>query len=58
MIKITGVCSTTNLHLAETCGENQTLLIFISNGVSHVQRYWSAQNKTYKVIVYLLERGS
>ena len=41
----------------EACGQNQTLLIFISNGVSHVQWYYSAQNKAYKVIVYLPERG-
>ena len=41
----------------EACGQNQTLLIFISNGVFHVQWYYSAQNKAYEVIVYLLECG-
>ena len=37
--------------------QNQTLLIFISSGVSHVQWCYSAHNKAYKVIVYLLKRG-
>ena len=41
---------------SEAGGQNQTLLIFISIGVSHVHWYYSAQNKAYKVIVYLLKR--
>ena len=55
--KIAGVCSTTHLHLVRHVLKNQTLLIFISSGVSHVQWYYSAQNKAYKVIVYLLKHG-
>ena len=41
----------------EVCGQNQTLLIFISIGVSHTKWYYSAQNKAYKVKDYLLKRG-
>lgn len=36
----------------EACGQNQTLLIFISGGVSHAQWCYSAHDKAYKVIVY------
>ena len=41
----------------EACGQNQTLLIFISSDISHVQWCYSAHNKAYKVIIYLLKRS-
>ena len=49
------VCAQLQTYIWQGVSSKSDIIDFYQQCVSHVEHYYSVQNKAYKVIVYLLE---